>query len=105
MGLLIGKFSSALGRAFIFDLVPTPLNDSGEPASALTEPEKKKGPKPKSKSEPADSSSLFIDKDWVAEHARQVSRMLVGGMKVVGLYVWVSDAAFKNSTIMLCQVC
>lgn len=105
MGLLIGKFSSALGRAFIFDLVPTPLNDSGEPASALIEPEKKKGPKPKSKSEPADSSSLFIDKDWVAEHARQVSRMLVGGMKVVGLYVWVSDAAFKNSTIMLCQVC
>ncbi|WVZ19620.1 hypothetical protein V8G54_006942 [Vigna mungo] len=94
---------SALGRAFIFDLVPTPLNDSGEPASALTEPDKKKGPKPKSKSEPADSSSLFIDKDWVAEHARQVSRMLVGGMKVVGLYVWVSDAAFKNSTIMLCQ--
>ncbi|XP_047175464.1 protein odr-4 homolog [Vigna umbellata] len=103
VGLLIGKFSSALGRAFIFDLVPTPLNDSGEPACALIEPDKKKGPKPKSKSEPADSSSLFIDKDWVAEHARQVSRMLVGGMKVVGLYVWVSDAAFKNSTMMLCQ--
>lgn len=29
--------------------------------------------------------------------------MLVGGIKVVGVYVWVSDAAFKNSTIMLCQ--
>ncbi|ESW09660.1 hypothetical protein PHAVU_009G145500 [Phaseolus vulgaris] len=103
VGLLIGKFSSALGRAFLFDLIPTPLNDSGEPACSLTEPDKKKGPKPKSKSEPADSSSLFIDKDWVGEHARQVSRMLVGGMKVVGLYVWVSDAGFKNSTIMLCQ--
>ncbi|CAJ1973973.1 unnamed protein product [Sphenostylis stenocarpa] len=103
VGLLIGKFSSAVGRAFLFDLVPTPHNDSGEPACSLPEPDKKKGPKPKSKSEPADSSSLFIDKDWVAEHARQVSRMLVGGMKVVGLYAWVSDTAFKNSTIMLCQ--
>ncbi|XP_020236112.1 protein odr-4 homolog isoform X1 [Cajanus cajan] len=98
VGLIIGKFSSALGRAFLFDLIPTPPNDSAEPASALTEPDKKKGPKSKS-----DSSSLFIDKDWVAEHARQVSRMLVGGMKVLGLYVWVGDAAFKNSTIMLCQ--
>ncbi|KAL2637882.1 hypothetical protein AAZV13_06G083900 [Glycine max] len=103
VGLLIGKFSSALGRAFLFDLIPTPHNDSGEPACSLTEPDKKKGPKSKSKSELADSSSLFIDKDWVAEHVRQVSRMLVGGIKVVGLYVWVSDAAFKNSTIMLCQ--
>jgi hypothetical protein len=30
--------------------------------------------------------------------------MLVGGIKVVGVYVWVNDNAFKNSTIMLCQV-
>ena len=34
----------------------------------------------------------------------KVSRMLVGGMKVIGVYVWVSDSAFKNSTITLCQV-
>ncbi|XP_061351383.1 uncharacterized protein LOC133296421 [Gastrolobium bilobum] len=101
VGLLIGKFSSGLDRAFIFDLVPTPQNDSGEPASSITDPNKKNPPK--SKSNPPDSSSLFIDKDWVAEHARQVSRMLVGGMKVVGLYIWVGDTAFKNSTIMLCQ--
>lgn len=99
VGLIIGKFSSALGRAFLFDLIPTPPNDSAQPASALTEPDNKKGPK----SKPADSSSLFIDKDWVAEHARQVSRMLVGGIKVLGLYVWVSDSAFKNSTLTLCQ--
>ncbi|KAJ6335392.1 hypothetical protein OIU78_012092 [Salix suchowensis] len=50
------------------------------------------------------SSSLNIDSDWVAEHARQVSRMLVGGMKVIGVYVWVSDSAFKNSTITLFQL-
>lgn len=70
VGLLIGKFSSALDRVFIFDLIPTPQNDSGEPASSITQPDKKTAAK--SKSNAADSSSLFIDKDWVAEHARQV---------------------------------
>lgn len=105
MGLLIGKFSSALDRVFLFDLIPTPPNDSGEPACSISHPEKKKTNAPKSKSNAPDSSSLFIDQDWVAEHARQVSRMLVGGVKVVGVYIWVGDTAFKNSTIMLCQVC
>ncbi|KAF3447451.1 hypothetical protein FNV43_RR12637 [Rhamnella rubrinervis] len=63
--------------------------------------DKKKGSK--SKSQAPDSSSLVIDKDWVVEHALQVSRMLLGGMKVVGIYVWASDSAFKNSSIMLSQ--
>lgn len=30
--------------------------------------------------------------------------MLLGGMKVVGIYIWVSESLFKNSTITLCQV-
>lgn len=30
--------------------------------------------------------------------------MLLGGMKVIGMYVWVGDNVFKNSTISLCQV-
>ncbi|WJX90902.1 hypothetical protein P8452_72752 [Trifolium repens] len=92
---------SALDRVFLFDLIPTLHNDSGERASSITQPDKKTASK--SKSQTPDSSSLFIDKDWVSEHARQVSRMLVGGIKVVGVYVWVNDNAFKNSTIMLCQ--
>ncbi|XP_030501706.1 uncharacterized protein LOC115716925 [Cannabis sativa] len=105
VGLVIGKLSSNLDRGFVFDLIPTPLNDAGDPASSLLESskdDKKKGPKSKSQSS-VDSSSLAIDKDWVAEHARQVSKMLSGGMKVIGIYVWVGDSAFKNSTIVLCQ--
>lgn len=105
VGLVIGKLSSPLDRGFVFDLVPTPPNDAGEPACSLIETvkeDKKKGPKPKSHA--ADSSSLVIDDDWVAEHARQVARMLVGGMKVVGIYLWVSNDAFKNSTIILSQL-
>lgn len=74
VGLLIGKLSSSLDRGFVFDIVPTPLNDAGAPACSLVEPtkdDKRKGTKPKSQS--SDSSSLSIDKDWVAEHARQVN--------------------------------
>lgn len=33
-----------------------------------------------------------------------MSRMLVGGIKVIGVYIWASENAFKNSTGVLCQV-
>lgn len=103
VGLVIGKLSSDLDRGFVYDLIPTPQNDAGEPACSLVETNKEKRKASKSKSQPADSSFLAIDSDWVAEHARQVSRMLLGGMKVVGIYVWASDNAYKNSTMVLCQ--
>ncbi|XP_054799004.1 uncharacterized protein LOC129303604 isoform X2 [Prosopis cineraria] len=104
VGLVIGKLSSTLDRGFVLDLIPTPQNDSNEPACAIMDSSKDdKRKSSKSKSLVNDSSSLFIDMDWVAEHARQVSRMLVGGIKVVGIYIWVSESAFKNSTVVLCQ--
>ncbi|KAI3701717.1 hypothetical protein L6452_26996 [Arctium lappa] len=112
VGLVIGKISTSLDRGFVFDLVPTPANDAGDAASWIIESKddddrKKGGSKSKSKSKSksqSDSSSLLsIDKDWVAEHARQVSRMLVGGMNVVGIYIWMNESLFKNSTLVLCQ--
>ncbi|XP_022980979.1 protein odr-4 homolog isoform X1 [Cucurbita maxima] len=104
IGLVIGRISSSLDRGFVFDLIPTPPNDAGEAACSLVgaiKDDKKKGSKGKSPA--VDSSSLVIDKDWVAEHARQVRRMLPGGVKVIGVYVWASETAVKNSTLMLCQ--
>ncbi|XP_023525737.1 protein odr-4 homolog isoform X2 [Cucurbita pepo subsp. pepo] len=104
IGLVIGRLSSPLDRGFVFDLIPTPPNDAGEAACSLVgaiKDDKKKGSKGKSPA--VDSSSLVIDKDWVAEHARQVRRMLPGGVKVIGVYVWASETAVKNSTLMLCQ--
>ncbi|KAL3617846.1 hypothetical protein CASFOL_038167 [Castilleja foliolosa] len=107
VGLVIGKLSSKLDRGFVYDLVPTPPNDAGEPpCSVITGPgeisnsKKKNSSKAKSQPEP---SAVCIDQDWVSEHARQVSRMLLGGMKVVGIYIWVNESLFKNSTITLCQ--
>lgn len=103
VGLVIGKISTSFDRAFVFDLVPTPLNDAGEAASWIIEIKDDNKKKGGSKSKSDSSSSLSIDKEWVAEHARQVSRMLVGGMKVVGIYIWVNENLFKNSTLVLCQ--
>ncbi|XP_039069807.1 uncharacterized protein LOC120216453 [Hibiscus syriacus] len=105
VGLVIGNLSSCLDRGFVYGLLPTPQNDAGQPVCLVLEPateNRKKGSKPKSQSSDS-SSSLVIDKDWVAEHARQVSRMMVGGIGVVGNYVWASEAAFKNSILLLCQ--
>lgn len=78
VGLVIGKLNSSIDRGFVFDLLPTPPNDAGEPACFLSEPpkddKKKKGPKAKSLQD--SSPSLLIDQDWVVEHARQVSIFL-----------------------------
>ncbi|CAM8914306.1 unnamed protein product [Rhodiola kirilowii] len=104
IGLVIGRLSSSLDRGFLYDLVPTPANDAGEPAFVIVEAvrdDKKKGGKAKVQSD--SSASLVIDNDWIAEHARQVSRMLPGGMKVVGIYIWISESSFKGSANMLCQ--
>ncbi|OVA10052.1 Amidase [Macleaya cordata] len=106
VGLVIGKICPSIDRGFVFDLIPTPPNDGGEPACYLSESsnkdDKKKGSKGKPQSQ-SESSSLVIDIDWVAEHARQVSRMLLGGMNVVGVYVWASESSYKNSSINLWQ--
>lgn len=72
---MIGKLSSSLDRGFVFSLIPTPPNDEGRPACSLVEPvkdDKRKGGKQSKSQGSSDSSSLVIDKDWVAEHARQV---------------------------------
>ncbi|XXG56743.1 hypothetical protein AAC387_Pa03g4077 [Persea americana] len=103
VGLVIGKLSSSLDRGFVFDLVPTPPNDAGDPACSVSDSgrdDRKKGSKGKSQ---AEASVLLVDGDWVAEHARQVSRMLLGGMNVVGLYIWASESSYKTSSTLLWQ--
>ncbi|XP_016557341.2 protein odr-4 homolog [Capsicum annuum] len=103
VGLVIGDLSLKLDRGFIYDLIPTPPNEEGEPACSIIGKDERKRPSSKGGKPHNNDSALFIDKDWVAEHARQVGRMLLGGMKVVGIYVWTSESSFKNSTITLCQ--
>eukprot|EP01018_Ginkgo_biloba_P002403 Gb_15498 [translate_table: standard] len=109
VGIVIGRLGGARSnRDSVFALIPTPHNEGVDPAyltsenaeSRLGRGEKKKGSKGKST---ADSSSLVIDVDWVGEHARQVSKMLLGGLHVVGIYVWANENSFKNSSLVLWQ--
>ncbi|KAG1359583.1 putative protein odr-4 [Cocos nucifera] len=100
VGLIVGKLSSDSNRGFVYDLITTPPTDGGGPACSLRSEgggrdDKKKVSKG---GKPSAEPSLVIDGDWVAEHARQVSRMLLGGMNVVGIYIWASEASFKATT-------
>ncbi|KAH9300674.1 hypothetical protein KI387_012257 [Taxus chinensis] len=108
VGLAIGKLGGAnSNRDSVFALIPTPPNDGLDPASLISAESSKSGRADKKKvtkgKSAVDSSSLTIDVEWVAEHARQVSKMLVGGLHVVGIYVWAAESAFKNSTLVLWQ--
>ncbi|KAL3504987.1 hypothetical protein ACH5RR_034828 [Cinchona calisaya] len=52
-----------------------------------------------------EESRLKLLEDRLSQAAlpTQLSRMLLGGMKVIVVYIWVNESSFKNSTITLCQ--
>ncbi|XP_069029338.1 protein odr-4 homolog [Embiotoca jacksoni] len=77
-GLLIGQSSAQ--RAFVVMATRTPQRD--ESAAATGNP---------------------LDKEWVTEHARQVSRMLPGGLSVLGVFI-ISDADAKDTLTTLRQL-
>ncbi|PKA53022.1 hypothetical protein AXF42_Ash002003 [Apostasia shenzhenica] len=109
VGVVVGKLSASSERGYVYDLIPTPPTDGGGPACSLKlegggRDDRKKGSKG-GKSSAEATHSLFIDGEWIAEHARQVSRMLLGGMSVVGMYIWSSEASYKaTSAAVLSQV-
>nr|GFD19838.1 protein odr-4 homolog [Tanacetum cinerariifolium] len=37
VGLVIGKISTNLDKGFVFDLIPTPVNDAGDDATWIVE--------------------------------------------------------------------
>uniref|UniRef100_A0A8C7JIX9 Protein odr-4 homolog n=1 Tax=Oncorhynchus kisutch TaxID=8019 RepID=A0A8C7JIX9_ONCKI len=71
-GLLIGQSSSQ--RDFVVLAVRTPQKDTEGQGSP-------------SVSRGAGNSLEHLDVEWVTEHARQVSRMLPGGMSVIGVFL------------------
>lgn len=112
VGLVVGKLSASSDRALVYSLLPTPPTDAGEPACSLRaaapsagKAKSKGGGKGGAASSSDAPPTLQFDVDWVAEHARQVSRMLLGGMSVIGIYVWASEGSFKaTSPSVLSQV-
>uniref|UniRef100_A0A3B3VZR4 Protein odr-4 homolog n=1 Tax=Poecilia latipinna TaxID=48699 RepID=A0A3B3VZR4_9TELE len=76
-GLLIGQ--STVQRDFVVMTTRTPQND-----------------------ESADGGKS-VDKEWVSEHARQVSRMLPGGLSVLGVFI-ISESDAKDTLTTLRQL-
>ncbi|XP_068197409.1 protein odr-4 homolog [Antennarius striatus] len=77
-GLLIGQSSSQ--RDYVIMASRTPLREE----SPLT-------------------ARNSLDKEWVTEHARQVSRMLPGGLSVLGIFI-ITDTDAKDTVTTLCQL-
>lgn len=50
-----------------------------------------------------DSSGDSFDRDWVTEHARQVSRMLPGGLSVLGVFI-ITETDAKDTLTSLRQL-
>ncbi|CAI5530721.1 unnamed protein product [Closterium sp. Naga37s-1] len=111
LGLLIGRSSTAsqspssssfsaaaaaasgASRDLLFALVPTPkAPGAAAPVAGGTE-----------RSGSDSREWRHVDGDWVAEHALQVSRLLLGGMGVLGVYAFCSDAAYSNAAPSLLQ--
>ncbi|KAL2621761.1 hypothetical protein R1flu_001966 [Riccia fluitans] len=105
VGILVGKLGTGSSRDLVFALVPTPPKD-GEEAATLgpSDPQGSRdtGARKGNKGKPAsDGVPVQIATDWVAEHARQVSRMLLGGLHVVGIYLFSSEGSFRSSLAVL----
>lgn len=105
VGLIVGK-PSVGSRDLALAVVPTTSQDGeqvliisqGSAASAAKA--KKAGPKVKS-NEPA--VSIDLESELIAEHALQASRMLPGGLAVLGLYLFAPESGYSSASSQLCS--
>lgn len=85
--------------------LPSELQD-GQPAITITSTTPSsapsKGKKGGSSSTSTAGATTQLEADWIAEHARQVSRMLPGGLEVLGLYLLAPEAAWTSAAGQLC---
>ncbi|KAG1668833.1 hypothetical protein FOA52_004927 [Chlamydomonas sp. UWO 241] len=96
VGLLVGK-PNVGSRALLFSVIRTPQQD-GRDAMECTvtgAPAPSKGPKAKGGA--GGGALVQLDVAWVAEHGVQVSRMLPGGLSVIGAYVFCPEAGYQSA--------
>lgn len=91
IGLLIGQSTSE--RDFIAHLAPSPTPDEGDLSSEEDEPLPKAD---HAKSKSPDSIAKIVD-SIVAQHTRQVVRMLPGGLDIIGVFVVTPQGDFNSS--------
>ncbi|XP_061171234.1 protein odr-4 homolog [Saccostrea echinata] len=80
IGLIIGQMTSQKDFAVKLIRTPEPAEDECSEEQESATPSKKRR-----KSKPESLTSM--DEQWIALHAKQVTRMLPGGIDVIGLFV------------------
>ena len=105
VGLIIGQFSADLKDfAIHFAKCPNPVDDEVEEEHLSSDAEDTKCNE-KINNKKIDthkfSNCEILDVKWVVEHARQVNRMLTGGLMIIGVYnLCAPDIFIKNQTLL-----
>ena len=99
VGLILGQVHEAKDFALHFARCPDPVDDEVEIETPCSSDDDVVIVKSKKNTKPQRSIESFelIDLKWVVEHARQVNRMLTGGIVVLGVYMFCTpDILAKN---------
>lgn len=97
VGLMIGQLSTSKDFVVHFARCPDPVDNEVEIEMASSDDDvvvskienKEKIKKESKLADVIDTDG--IDSKWIVEHARQVNRMLTGGMSVLGIYMFCSS--------------
>jgi Odorant response abnormal 4-like len=100
-------------RDLLLTVVPTQPQDEGEPVLTVTtlsqQPAVSNSSKGAGKKGAAAGSTasaaavkVVLEADTVAEHALQVSRMLPGGLAVLGVYLFAAESGYTSALPELC---
>ncbi|KAG2430621.1 hypothetical protein HXX76_010139 [Chlamydomonas incerta] len=112
VGILVGKYAAG-AKVILYGTIKTPsqegldpiLVDSAAGGAAAAGGAGKGGKKPaRAAATAAGSVAVTLEYEWIAEHARQVSRMLPGGLSVLGLYLFASEPAAAAASPQLASV-
>eukprot|EP00794_Sanderia_malayensis_P016284 gene16283-17922_t len=104
IGLIVGQITTT--KDFIVHLAksPSPVEDEAEVEIGEEDNHK---PLKQTDAKKNSSSKLSltdeIDEQWITEHARQVNRMLPGGLNVIGVFVFCSPEIASNAQTKLRQ--
>ncbi|XP_078685967.1 protein odr-4 homolog isoform X1 [Branchiostoma floridae x Branchiostoma belcheri] len=91
-GLLVGQAHGHKREDYVVHLIRTPKIEDD---TQQTGKKKKKGSATKSES---------LDSQWIAEHAKQVERMLPGGLNILGIFVVLPSEESRTIQSQLIQV-
>ncbi|KAK3577682.1 hypothetical protein CHS0354_028693 [Potamilus streckersoni] len=102
LGLIIGQLTSQKDYAVHLVRTPEPVEDkaSEDDENVVDEPTVK--PRRKSLGRPESLDAL--NEQWPATHAKQVSRMLPGGLDVIGVFAMAPPAMMQSSQTKLRQI-